>query len=259
MESLITEKSILNLDEAREVIKYARCVIERSLGRGRVCEEEECLDLIGDAIREKLLNLRLPVFISLEKIVQNGSSTKRVLRGSMGIPKPTLNLLSAVRYAAYYAAFCDPRRGPLRANELRNCVIELTVLFEPRQLKVEELPSYFIPGYHTIVVELVTGDVAVILPHTQIEVAEKLQKEGIAGIAKQGFIEKLLEHKSLNMREISTLYLYNTQIFYELYPQSTVIERKLYRNRVLKILQEYSGVERVEHSDLSNARTRYIR
>ena len=258
VEVLTTEKSVLSLDEAKILITYARCVIERSLGKGRICDEEECLEVVKSDHREKFLNFKFPVFISLEKIIQEGSSTKRVLRGSMGIPKPVVNLLNAVRYAAYYAAFCDPRRGPLRINELKNCVLELTILFEPRQLKLEEAVSMFMPGYHTLIIEMSAGDTIVILPHTQVELAEKLQREGLTGLSKKDFVEKLLEYKSINVREIASVYLYNTQIFYELYPQSIIIERKLYKNRVLKMLQEYSSTERVEHTDLGNERTRYI-
>ncbi len=237
------------------LIRYARCIIESSIGKGKICDDRECIAVIPRRKIEELSSIKTPVFVSLEKLVQDGSVIKRVLRGSMGVPRPTLDLLCAVKYAAYYAAFCDPRKGPLRPSELRSCVIELTVLFHPTQVKLEELPERLTPGYHSVIVELSSGDVVVLLPHVQVELAEKLQESG-AILDMDAFIRELLKCKLVKVEDVTSVYLYDTQIFYELYPRGQVIERRLYRNRALEVLQRRASCE--VHSEFGNIKTRYI-
>ncbi len=61
---------------------------------------------VPETVREKVLNLRLPVFVTIEKIVTSeGGASRRVIHGSMGIPVGRLDLARGLMLTAKYAAF----------------------------------------------------------------------------------------------------------------------------------------------------------
>ncbi len=222
----------LTLDEGKLLIRYVRCIIETCLKCGD-CTLEDCMHVL-ETVREKVLNLRLPVFVTIEKIVTSeGGVSRRVIRGSMGIPVGKLDLARGLMLAAKYAAFRDPRRSCLQPNEWPNCVVEIVLLSDPIPTSVDKLAERLFIGYHAISVYR-DSDLIVILPQLQVELLEKLVLE------KRWQRRSMSEYLSVLFAEygvplnVDKVYLHETQIFYELFPEGEVIERKPYLNRYIR-------------------------
>ena len=64
------------------------------------------------------------------------------LRGCIGYPEPVMPLVNAVIDAAISAATRDPRFPPLRAGELDDIHVEVSVLTKPEIIKVEKPSEY---------------------------------------------------------------------------------------------------------------------
>ena len=64
------------------------------------------------------------------------------LRGCIGYPTPILPLYEAIIKAARAAAFEDPRFEPLQREELKNIVVEISVLTVPKLIKVKHPTEY---------------------------------------------------------------------------------------------------------------------
>ena len=73
------------------------------------------------------------VFVTIYKKVMG----REELRGCIGLPYPTKPLVEAVIEAAVSACE-DPRFAPLSVNELRDIVIEVSVLTEPEEISYED-------------------------------------------------------------------------------------------------------------------------
>jgi AmmeMemoRadiSam system protein A len=67
------------------------------------------------------------VFVTLHKLGR--------LRGCMGILDPQLPLADAVREAALCAASQDPRFPPVRADELSDLEVEVSILSPPQRMR----------------------------------------------------------------------------------------------------------------------------
>ncbi len=245
----------LTIDEGRALIRFARCVIEQCLKFGD-CTVDECIDSVKP-YEGKFRSLKLPVFVTIEKIMTSeGGVTKRVIRGSMGIPVPRLDMLNGVLLAAKHAAFRDPRRSCLQASEWHNCVIEITILSEPSVVTLEEFYRKFIIGYHAISLR-VDRDLIVILPQMQIDVLEKIlfsERRKLSKISLREYVYKLFE--SFNIpQHVERIAIHSTQIFYELFPEGQVIERKPYLNRYIKYIEREETVKREVSEEKSVLKT----
>jgi uncharacterized protein len=64
------------------------------------------------------------------------------LRGCIGFPKPIMPLYEQIITATKAAAFEDPRFQPLSKNELKDIVIEISILTKPELLKVKHYDEY---------------------------------------------------------------------------------------------------------------------
>jgi uncharacterized protein len=64
------------------------------------------------------------------------------LRGCIGFPKPIMPLYEQIITASRAAAFEDPRFSPLTKNELKDIVIEISILTKPELIKVKEPEEY---------------------------------------------------------------------------------------------------------------------
>jgi len=64
------------------------------------------------------------------------------LRGCIGFPKPILPLCEQIIAASKAAAFEDPRFPPVIKSELKDLIIEISILTRPELLKVKESDEY---------------------------------------------------------------------------------------------------------------------
>ena len=64
------------------------------------------------------------------------------LRGCIGFPKPIMPLYEQIITACRAAAFEDPRFSPVTKNELKNIVIEISILTKPELIKVKNSDEY---------------------------------------------------------------------------------------------------------------------
>jgi AmmeMemoRadiSam system protein A len=92
------------------------------------------------------LNEKKGCFVTLHK--------KGELRGCIGTIEPSTSLILAVEDNALNAAFRDPRFPSLKANELPDVELEISVLTRPRVLEyqdVNELKAKLKPGIHGVI------------------------------------------------------------------------------------------------------------
>ncbi len=231
----------LTLDEGKLLVRYVRCVVETCLKYGD-CALDDCIHVL-EPIRDKVLNMRFPVFVTIEKIVTSeGGVSRRVIRGSMGIPVGKLDLARGLMLAAKYAAFRDPRRSCLQPNEWPNCIVEITILSDPMPVPPEKLVEKFVIGYHAVSLYR-SGELIVILPQLQVEILEKLVTEKKRQrISMSEYLSTLLSTYGA-ASNIDRVYLHETQIFYELFPEGEVIERKPYLNRYIRYIVREKTLE----------------
>jgi AmmeMemoRadiSam system protein A len=64
------------------------------------------------------------------------------LRGCIGFPKPIMPLYEQIIAAAKAAAFEDPRFQPLTKSELKDVIIEISILTRPELIKVNTPDEY---------------------------------------------------------------------------------------------------------------------
>lgn len=114
---------MLTLKQGSKLVKLARKAIESAFSEKKL-NAEEFVEKNG-------------VFVSLHTHPENE------LRGCIGFVLPVLPLGEAIIRAAKAAAFSDPRFLPLQKDELREIVIEVSVLTEPKliECKNSELPK----------------------------------------------------------------------------------------------------------------------
>jgi len=108
------------------ILKFTRSVIENFVKQGKI------LDIPKHYPKE--LNEKRGVFVTLEK---HGS-----LRGCTGIPYPAYKAIESLRSAAM-SVTQDPRFPPLQENELKDVKIEVSILTEPKLVKVKNPSEYF--------------------------------------------------------------------------------------------------------------------
>ncbi len=64
------------------------------------------------------------------------------LRGCIGFPKPIMPLYEQVIAATKAAAFEDPRFDPVNVKELKDIIIEISILTRPELIKVTDFKEY---------------------------------------------------------------------------------------------------------------------
>lgn len=104
-------------------------MIENELG---ICKTQ--LLKQNDSIYRK----KCGVFVTLN----THCGVKYGLRGCIGLPYPIKPLVEAIKEAAESAAFKDPRFPPVRANEMANIIIEISVLTPLKIIHVDDPKDY---------------------------------------------------------------------------------------------------------------------
>ena len=120
----------LSLEEGKTLVKLSREAIWRYLEKGEKMTPPEGL---ASSLREKC-----GVFVTLTKFRRG----RRELRGCIGFPYPTLPLVEATIEAAISSAVSDPRFPRVTLEELREILIEVSVLTPPEIIKVKKPTDY---------------------------------------------------------------------------------------------------------------------
>lgn len=145
---------------------------------------------------------------------------KHSLRGCIGYPEPVLPLIDALLDASVSSATRDPRFSKVRPDELKNLVVEVTVLTPPKLIQVssaEKYPSEIEVGRDGLIVELGYRK-GLLLP--QVPVEEKWDSEDFlchtcikAGLPLDCWMDKNVK-----------IYRFQGQIFSETKPKGEVVE-----------------------------------
>ena len=131
----------LTNSEGELAVKIARKVVE-SVVKG---EELPKFEGVPPVFNEKM-----GAFVTLE------TYPKKELRGCIGIPYPIYPLLEAIIEAAEGAALHDPRFPPVRPEELKEIIVEVSVLTPPVKIEVKdkrELPKKIKIGEDGLIVK----------------------------------------------------------------------------------------------------------
>lgn len=116
---------MLNLDEGKKAVKFAREIIEKYVKTGSIPP----LDLKGVFIE------KLGAFVTIHTYPEHD------LRGCIGIPLPVMPLKDAITEGAT-SATRDPRFPPLEESEFDKIIIEVTILTKPTLIKVNKPQDY---------------------------------------------------------------------------------------------------------------------
>ena len=119
-----------SIDEGKTLVKIARKSVMKYLEKGNILQVPHNLPAI--------FNEKFGVFVTLDQI-ENG---KRILRGCIGFPYPTIPLIKAVIDAAISAATQDPRFPSVRIEELDQIVFQVSILTIPEQIIVNNPKDY---------------------------------------------------------------------------------------------------------------------
>ena len=200
------------------MVKFARYSIGVRLG----------FNLEKPEVPERLRDVKLGVWASLEKIKSVGGVKYRELRGDVGSPYPRSNVVDDVAFITVNAAFNSPKYSPLSPSEFKRVVIELTFNSVPRRIDIDSLPSVMIPGYHGILVTRPNGSTEAYLPQKTVDIALKFidEKGRLPGIHE--LISVICGAGCVDVK------IFETQIFYELEPGGDVVEREPYLNMALR-------------------------
>ncbi|ADY72749.1 AMMECR1-domain protein [Desulfurobacterium thermolithotrophum DSM 11699] len=199
---------LLTLKEGKFLVKLARKTIEDYLNFGIKIDPPE--NTPSRLFEERGVFVTLKRYPSME------------LRGCIGYPEPVMPLVFATIDAAISAATRDPRFYPVRPEELRDILVEVTVLTPPEPLDVppERLPEEIKVGRDGLIVRcgLASG---LLLPQVPIE----------WGWSEEEFLSQTCVKAGLPpncwLDPRCQFYRFQGQIFTEVEPFSEVVEEKI--------------------------------
>ncbi|MFH8086760.1 MAG: AmmeMemoRadiSam system protein A [Candidatus Aenigmatarchaeota archaeon] len=117
----------MELEKGKILVKLARRSVENFFEKNKLEIEET---------EEKEFKEKKGVFVTIETYPENE------LRGCIGFPLPYFSLYEAVQRAAVSSAFEDFRFEPLRKEELKKVVFEVSILTKPELIKVRKPEEY---------------------------------------------------------------------------------------------------------------------
>ncbi|NLN44011.1 MAG: TIGR00296 family protein [Methanosarcina sp.] len=193
--------------EGRAAVKLARKTIESFLSEERLPEPQE----LGFELSPIFEEMR-GVFVTL---TENG-----LLRGCIGHPLPDSTLEDAIMDSAISAAVRDPRFPPVGEDELKDIVVEVTILTQPEKINArpEELPDRIEIGKHGLIVKQGYCQ-GLLLP----QVAPENEMDSIEFLGHTCLKAGLSPDAWLKGAEVSC---FEGQIFKEKEPRGEVIEEK---------------------------------
>lgn len=139
----------MNSEQGKKLVKLARKSVESYFSKKEIKDTE---------FKEKR-----GVFVTIH-------TTDGDLRGCIGYIKAVKPLGQAVVEAARAAAFSDPRFPPLKKQELNEIIFEVSVLTEPKLIKVEpeDYPKNIEIGKDGLIINC-RGFEGILLPQVPIE------------------------------------------------------------------------------------------
>jgi uncharacterized protein (TIGR00296 family) len=198
---------MLTETEGRAAVKLARKTIESLLSGGEFPKSQD-LGIDLSPVFEEYRG----VFVTLTE--------EGLLRGCIGHPYPDSTLEEAIMDSAISAATRDPRFPPVEEEELKNIVVEVTVLTQPEKINAapKDLPDKVVIGKHGLIVKqgyyqgLLLPQVA---PENNMDSIDFLSHTCMkAGLSPDAWVKG------------AEVYCFEGQIFKEKEPNGEVIEEK---------------------------------
>ncbi len=193
----------LSLDEGKKAVKLARKSIE-----------SEFKTIKKDIDLPEIFEQKRGVFVTIKE--------KNSLRGCIGRPYPNQDLKNGIIGASKDSALKDPRFPPLKENELKNIVIELTILTEPEKIETEpkKRKEEIKIGKHGLITEYGPNK-GLLLPQVPVD----------NGWDEEQFLSKTCMKAGLTgdcwLEEDVEFYKFSGQIFAEKNPLGEIVERKI--------------------------------
>jgi len=199
----------ITLDEGKELIRFVRRVIEAHF-KG---EEEKVKNSPPNV---DVLKEERGVFVTLKTYPKNE------LRGCIGYIEGIMPLRRAIPEIAISSAFYDPRFPPVRRNEIKDLVVEISILTKPELIKIKNGPEEYINeiviGRDGLIVESGVRK-GVLLP--QVPVEWKWNKEEfLSHTCMKAGLEPSAWRKSKDIK----LYKFSAEIFAEKEPMGEVVK-----------------------------------
>ncbi|RQW02509.1 AmmeMemoRadiSam system protein B [candidate division KSB1 bacterium] len=179
----------LDIEDQRALVRLARAAIVQYLEKGTVLEAAP----VNDVQRQKR-----GVFVTITK---NGQ-----LRGCIGHHEPTVPLYQLVPHMALAAAFDDPRFPALRADELDDIKIKVSV-YLTNVYKIDSLAGFKM-GVHGIIMRK-GGHAATFLPEVPVEAGWRTVEEEMVNLCQKAGLPPGA------WRQGAEFWLYRTQVFDE--------------------------------------------
>jgi AmmeMemoRadiSam system protein A len=132
------DMSPISTDDKRYLLHLARTVI---------------LDHLGEKTSSPLPARSTPEFMEKRGCFVTLHANGR-LRGCIGIIEPVKSLIAAVKEYAVHAGFHDPRFSPVTLQEMKNIIIEISILTKPVPLNfqnADDLKKQLNPGVHGVI------------------------------------------------------------------------------------------------------------
>jgi uncharacterized protein (TIGR00296 family) len=195
---------MLSLAEGKILVKLAREVVERKFKLGKFYVKKV----------DKKFEEKKGVFVTLETFPE------KELRGCIGFINPIYPLYEAAQRASYASAFEDFRFLPLKEEELKKIVFKVSILTEPKLIKVkspEEYKQKIELGKDGLI--LVYGNnQGVFLPEVPIEANWSINEYLENLCFKAGLTPDVIYEKD------AKIFKFQTQVFAEKEPEGEIIE-----------------------------------
>ena len=194
---------MLSKSDGKQLVKLARKTIEEYFRNKQL------------KIKKTKFKEKRGVFVSIHTFPDHE------LRGCIGYPYPILLLGEAVQKASISAAFQDPRFPPLTQDELKKIVFEISILTEPRIIKVKNPKDYLkkiVIGKDGLIIEYGTLYKGLLLPQVATQYGWNVET----------FLEHLCMKAGLMidmwMDPRTKIFKFQTQIFAEREPNGVIIQ-----------------------------------
>lgn len=205
----------LTLNQGRFLVRYARGIIESHFG----AEIPE----IPKRMRH-LMERELGVFVVLRIYPYND------IRGCAGYAESAIPLSRAVPEVALSAALRDHRFPPVRKSELKNLIVEVSILTEPEHIKVdnpEDYPKNITIGRDGLIIQKGSRK-GLLLPQFSADGGWN-PKEFLSRTCIRGGFDPYSWFK-----DDMIIHKFNAQIFTELTPMGDVTERDISKKKIRK-------------------------
>lgn len=201
----------LDTNKGVYLVKLARLAIDTYLNEENKIERLDVPEWTED---------NMGVFVTLKYFSKDKGNA---LRGCIGYPEPIMPLWDAVVSSALAAALEDPRFTPVKIEEFKTILVEVSVLTKPERLYVKdrkEIVNSIVIGKHGLIISR-RGYKGLLLPQVAIE--EEWDAEDFlchtclkAGLPPDCWFDRETE-----------IYSFSARIFKEITPGGKIVEEEL--------------------------------